>query len=165
MMRSAKKAFLTEARRSFHAALLKQVLCIEKGIPSNADKHNSVSVDIARHIIKLLGSEAVGARLAGQMSGNKFEEVCAKFVQETFPCMRHLRPGTWAISRVAGRNRLEIARYEQYSHLVALDRAARKDRELAAALGNDYTITPDITIVRRLESDAEINKERVLEPV
>lgn len=112
--------------------------------------------------MKLLGPEVVGAKLAGQMSGNKFEEVCAKFVNETFPRMRHLRPGAWTISRVAGRNRLEIARYEQYAHLVALDRAARKDPELAAALGNDYTITPDITIVRGLESDAGINRAELL---
>jgi len=54
------------------------------------------------------------------------------------------RPGTWDVHQVSSRNRLEIARYEQYAHLVALGRAAKADAELAAALGSDYTITPDI---------------------
>ncbi|WP_236731524.1 NgoMIV family type II restriction endonuclease [Pseudomonas amygdali] len=64
--------------------------------------------------------------------------------------------------QVGGRNRLEIARYEQYTHLVALDRAARNDPELAAALGSDYTITPDIVVVRGLESDNAINRHEEL---
>jgi NgoMIV restriction enzyme len=38
-----------------------------------------------------------------------------------------------------------------------LDKAARKDPELAAALGNDYTITPDVVVIRNLESDESIN--------
>ena len=69
----------------------------------------------------------------------------------------HLRPGLWDVHQVTGRNRLEIARYEQYAHLVALDRAAKADAELAAALGSDYTITPDIVVVRDTEEDCSIN--------
>ena len=53
--------------------------------------------------------------------------------------------------------RTAIARFEQYAHLIALDKAARKDPELAAALGNDYTITPDVVVIRDLESDDRIN--------
>ena len=64
--------------------------------------------------------------------------------------------------RVVGRNRLEIAKYEQYAHLVALDRAAKADPQLAAALGSDYTITPDIIVVRNLEADETINARRLL---
>jgi hypothetical protein len=52
--------------------------------------------------------------------------------------------------------------YAQYGHLIALDKAARKDPELAASLGNDYTITPDIVVVRGLESDESINANEVL---
>ena len=80
----------------------------------------------------------------------------------TFPRLAHLRPGEWAIQQVTGRDRTAIARFEQYSHLVALDKAARKDPELAAALGNDYTITPDIVVVRGLESDARINAPELI---
>ncbi|MBW6476381.1 MAG: NgoMIV family type II restriction endonuclease [Chromatiales bacterium] len=69
-----------------------------------------------------------------------------------------MRPGSWDVHQVTGRNRLKIAQYEQYAHLVALDRAAKLDSELAAALGSDYTITPDIVVARELEGDSVINR-------
>lgn len=43
-----------------------------------------------------------------------------------------------------------------------LEKAARGNVELAAALGNDYTITPDIVIVRQLEPDETINAQATL---
>lgn len=76
-----------------------------------------------------------------------------------FAKLGHLRPGTWDVHQVSGRNRLEIAKYAQYAHLVALDRAAKLDPELAAALGSDYTITPDIVVVRDTENDDAINSK------
>src|SRR5271165_6314870 len=158
MSPSSTTAFFAEARRSFHAALLEKVLRTNQaGIPSNADGSNVVSVAIAKSILTSLGAEVIGARLAGQMSGNQFEAITCKFISQTFPHLTHLRPGEWTIQQVTGRDRTAIARFEQYSHLVALDRAARKDPELAAALGNDYTITPDVVVIRGLESDARIN--------
>ena len=151
-------AFFVEARRSFHAALLEKVLrANDAGIPSNADGSNTASVAIAKGILVRLGAESTGARLAGQMSGNQFESIVCKFISQTFPRLAHLRPGEWSIQQVTARDRTALARFEQYSHLVALDKAARKDPELAAALGNDYTITPDIVVVRGLESDERIN--------
>ncbi len=78
-------------------------------------------------------------------------------MRETFLKLGHLRPGIWDVHQVSGRNRLEIAKYEQYAHLVALDRAAKADPELAAALGSDYTITPDIVVVRDTVDDSIIN--------
>ena len=104
----------------------------------------------------------MGERAAGQTSGNQFEAACADFVRETFLQLGHLRPGKWDVQHVRGRNRLEIARYEQYSHLVALDRAAKNDPALAAALGSDYTITPDVVIARQPEDDDVINAPGVL---
>jgi hypothetical protein len=160
---SSPGSFIGEARRSFHAALLEQVLrANEAGIASNADGSNQTSVAIAAGILNRLGAEAVGARLAGQMSGNRFEAIVCKFISETFPRLNHLRPGRWGIQQIGGRERTVIARYEQYAHLIALDRAARKDPELAASLGNDYTITPDIVVVRGLETDDGINAVEVL---
>lgn len=158
-----KMPFFVEARRSFHAALMEEVLRANKdGIPSNADGANGASVAIAKGILARLGAEVTGARLAGQMSGNQFEVITCKFVSETFPHLSHLRPGEWTIQQITGRDRTAIARFEQYSHLIALDRAARKDPELAAALGNDYTITPDVVVIRGLEPDAEINAAEVI---
>lgn len=151
-------ADFAEARKSFHAALLEATLTINDiGVVSNADSSNTTSKAIARGIADLLKAETIGERIAGQTSGNQFEGICADFVRKTFLKLRHLRPGTWDVHQVSGRNRLEIARYEQYAHLVALDRAAKADAELAAALGSDYTITPDIVVVRETEHDSAIN--------
>ena len=55
-----------------------------------------------------------------------------------------------------------IARFEQYAHITALQRFAKDDKELAATLGSDYTITPDLVITRRPEPDAVINRENIL---
>jgi len=156
-------AQLAEARKAFHAALLKDTLMINSGgVVSNADSSNTASKAIAKGIAELLKAETMGERIAGQTSGNQFEGICADFVQKTFLKLGHLRPGTWDVHQVSGRNRLEIARYEQYAHLVALDRAAKNDPELAAALGSDYTITPDIVVVRSTEDDSVINTPNIL---
>jgi hypothetical protein len=156
-------AYFADARRAFHAALLKDTLTTnEKGIVSNADGSNATSRNIAKGIAELLKAETIGERIAGQTSGNQFEGHCADFVRHTFLTLGHLRPGIWDIHQVSGRNRLEIARYEQYAHLVALDQAAKQDRQLAAALGSDYTITPDIVVVREPEHDEVINSMSLL---
>lgn len=158
-----KLAVFDEARRSFHISLLNKVLTSDsRGIPANADKDSAASVAIARGILDRLGPETVGARLAGQTSGNKFEEICKSFVELTFHQLGHLRPGTWGIKLVGSRNRSEIARYEQYEHLIALEIAAKNDRNLAAALGSDYTITPDIVVFRETEDDNDLNAGNTL---
>ncbi|WP_295485041.1 NgoMIV family type II restriction endonuclease [uncultured Pseudomonas sp.] len=152
-----------QARKEFHASLLKTTLTInDKGVPSNADSSNKTSIAIAKGIAELLKAETIAERQAGQTSGNEFEGICAEYVKNTFSKLGHLRPGDWDVRQVSGRNRLEIAKYEQYAHLIALDRAAKADAELAAALGSDYTITPDIVVARGLESDDNINLHEFL---
>lgn len=152
-----------EARKKFHTKLLNTLLTINsKGVVGNADGSNRTSVAIAGGIAELLKAETTAERVAGQTSGNQFEGICADFIKETFKKLGHLRPGIWDVHQVTGRNRLEIAKYEQYSHLVALDRAAKGDSELAAALGSDYTITPDIVVVRDPEEDKRINEAELL---
>lgn len=145
-------------RKAFHALLLQSTLSFNAaGVASNADSSNTTSKAIAKGIAERLNAETVAERMPGQTSGNQFESICASFIETTFLKLGHLRPGKWDIHQVGGRNRLEIARYEQYAHLVALDRAAKNDVELAAALGSDYTITPDIVVVREAEADEIIN--------
>lgn len=156
-------ADFAEARKAFHVTLLESTLTINSaGVVSNADSSNSTSKAIAMGIAELLEAETIGERIAGQISGHQFESICAHFVRETFLKLGHLRPGAWDVHQVTGRNRLEIARYEQYAHLIALDRAAKNDAELAAALGSDYTITPDIVVVRDTVEDSGINASAVL---
>ncbi|MXX90526.1 MAG: type II restriction endonuclease [Boseongicola sp. SB0677_bin_26] len=156
------EAFLSEARRSFHAALLASVLRTDKkGVPSNADKHSKSSVGIAKGILERLGADAVGARLAGQMAGNKFEEICKEYLEEIFPRLAHLRPGQWEVKKGIG-GRSAIAQFDQYEHLAALEAAAKANPELAAALGSDYLIKPDVVVIRFPEKDRTINADAAL---
>ena len=151
-------SFFSEARRSFHADLLSRVLLTDKnGVPANADGSNKTSIAIAKGIMSRLGTEISGTRLAGQKSGSLFEDIVCKFVTQTFLCLTDLRPGDWTIKQITARNQAVLSRFEQYSHLSALAKAAAKDPELEAALGNDYTISPDIVIIRGLEPDSRIN--------
>lgn len=144
-------------RKKYHKRLLEGVLCINSnGIPSNADKDSKISVRIAQGIAEQLKSE-VGERLAGQTSGSEFETINTEFLQNTFLKLKHIRPGHWDVRKIGDRNRMAIAEFEQYSHLVALDEAAKHSKELAAALGRDYTITPDVIITEGLWSDEELN--------
>jgi hypothetical protein len=54
--------------------------------------------------------------------------------------------------------RLGIAAFDQYEHLEALQEAVEKlPKRLAAALGGDYLITPDIIVARKPLPDSEIN--------
>ena len=160
---SADTSHFAEARKAFHAALLESTLTIDaKGVVSNADGSNPNSRAIAKGIADLLKAETFSERVAGQTSGNRFEGYCADFVRSTFLKLGHMRPGEWDVRQVTGRNRLEIAKFEQYAHLVALDRAARNDPELAAALGSDYTISPDIVVERRTVDDDVINEAALL---
>lgn len=157
-MTSGMDTLFTAERASFHAALLRKTLTLDAdGVPSNADRGSVVSKNIAKSIARQLRVETQAEKIAGQTSGADFESACTSFIGSTFRHLQHLRPGEWDIRQVGGRNRRQIASYEQYAHLVALDLAAKNDRELAAALGSDYTITPDIIISRGLVSDEEIN--------
>jgi hypothetical protein len=156
------EAFIQHARKEFHKSLLQSLLIVsDKGVPSNADKDNKTSVSIASGIAKRLQAET-GVRGAAQTAGTEFEDLVAKFVRTAFLKLPHLRPGKWDVRQVGNRNRAEIARYAQYAHLVALQAAAAKNPDLAAALGNDYTITPDVIVTRNLEDDIAINAPEYL---
>lgn len=155
-------ALIAKARKKYHASLLQSVLTVNsQGVPSNADKDSKLSVRIAKGIAEILESEA-GERLAGQTSGSEFEAINAEFIRDTFLALNHIRPGHWEIKKIGNRNRMAIAGFEQYAHLTALDEASKNNPELAAALGNDYTITPDIIIVQNLMQDDELNRDDLM---
>ena len=154
--------FVQNARIEFHKSLCAALLTFgENGVPSNADKDNKTSIRIATGIAERLKAE-VGARGVAQTSGNQFEDLVARFVDATFTRLPHLRPGKWTVRQVGNRNRGEIAKYSQYAHLTALQAAAKDNPELAAALGNDYAITPDVIVTRALEDTAAINAPEYL---
>ncbi|MGI0527309.1 NgoMIV family type II restriction endonuclease [Rhizobium giardinii] len=150
-------SFFAEARKGFHAALFKSgILSTDTaGIPSIADKASTASRKIASSIVSRLGDEVVGARLAGQMAGNEFETIVGEFIEETFPRLKNIRPGSFSILK--GKSRFAIAAADQYSHLASLDVLAKENPELAVAIGMDYIIKPDVMVLRFPVSDAEIN--------
>lgn len=150
------KPVFAQAREAFHAAISGELLFTDsEGIPSNADKSNRASIAIAAKIAALIGSSIQDQRLAGQSSGNRFEDAALRFLEATFLRLDHLRPGDWTVER-CGRQ-LEIARFDQYKHLAKLHELTGQYPELAAALGTGYTIIPDIVVVRGLADDAVIN--------
>jgi len=155
---------ISDARETFHQSLLEGTLTLgAKGVPSNADKDNRLSVQLAKSIFEDIGGRPGNTpRPAGQTSGTNFEGLCATFLRETFLRVGHLRPGKFKVKQVSGRNRLAIAEFEQYEHLADLDKLATHNKVLAAALGSDYTITPDLIVTRSPEDDAFINKSEKL---
>lgn len=169
-------ALFQTLRRRFHAALKEKVLRLENGVLSNADKGNKASKEIALGIARRIGLDTPGVKLKGQTAGNEFEIATALFIRETFLKLGHLRPGDWVVEKIGEKPSREdepivkptakdykkaagIARFEQYRHLVAIAKAASENHELAASLGSDYIIKPDVVIFRQLLTDEEINKD------
>lgn len=126
------------------------------GVPSNADKSSDLSKRIASHVAASLMAE-VHDKAVGQTSGAKFEQVNMEFLQATFPRLQNLRPGKWHIEKLGNRSQVKTSSFVQYAHLIALGDYVRQNAELAASLGNDYMVAPDVVIYREPEDDISIN--------
>ena len=154
-------SLISDRRKAFHADLLAEVLVVDsRGIPSNADSSSTLSIKLAKHMAASLKSEIGRERLAGQTSGSKFETIVELFLSSTFLNLGLLRPGNWEVRKMGSRASLGIAGFEQYAHLTQLAELARKNPELAVALGADYVIAPDVVIIRNPESDEVINLQQ-----
>lgn len=145
---------LLAARQSLHRGLQEKLWSLHNGIPSNSDKDNRASVSIGTALAEAVGVSSGHPRLRGSAAGTEFERQTIAFLRATFPALGHLRPGDWAIETGSA-----IATFEQYAHLDALEKAASENAALAAALGSDYTIKPDIILSRSPEGDDRINQE------
>lgn len=133
------------------------------GIPSNADKGNGTSKLIAKGIYsrildELEQSESVHEKPKAQRSGGTFEVCVRDFVEATFPKLQHLRPGSWKVLRLGNRSAIKSSAFAQYDHLTYLNELANANAQLAASLGNDYMVAPDVVVYRELCTDEEINK-------
>lgn len=151
---------LKQLRVEFHQMLLQTILTVtNEGIPSIADKSNRFSVAVAKGILERLGGQVEGVvKAAGQTAGNSFESTCRTFIDHAFQKLLHLRPGAWQVVQLGGRQRSAIASFEQYVHLEDLARILSDHSELAASLGQEYTISPDIVIFRNPYPDNELNQ-------
>lgn len=153
-------ALIAEARKKYHKELLSSgVMTIDsKGIPSNADSSSKLSINIARGIADQLMAE-VHEKAVGQTSGAKFEQMNMNFLMNTFPYLQNLRPGKWYISKLGNRNSVKTSSFAQYEHLEYLSLLTKSDARLAASMGNDYMVAPDVVIYRETETDDMINEK------
>ena len=149
-------------RKKYHERLLREgVLTMDKnGIPSNADKASKLSISIAAGIARRLMADT-HEKAVGQTSGAKFEQLNMEFLAATFPKLQHLRPGKWTITKLGNRNSMKTSSFSQYEHLDYLTRLMAYDSKLAASMGNDYMVAPDVVVYRDAEPDEEINRTEV----
>ncbi len=162
-------ALIANARFHFHARLFETntLTLTNAGVASNADTSSRGSKAIAGKIVDILVDEyrhTVNTvdKISGQTLGKQFELLTMEFLQGTFPYLQNLRPGKWSILQLGNNNRLKTSDFEQYEHLAYLSALTAENAQLAAALGNDYLVAPDVVIYRDLYEDAEINVERYI---
>ncbi|MBK8691882.1 MAG: restriction endonuclease [Deltaproteobacteria bacterium] len=153
-------AVFSVQRRELHAALIsaKVLTRDSKGIVSIADGSSALSRDLADGVYTQITKEiAATARPVGQQAGAKLEELIRVYLEQTFGRLDRLRPGKWQV--LGGK---AIANFEQYQHLLHLQKAIEHDVDLAASLGNDYVVKPDVLVVRSPEEDDFINTPTIL---
>lgn len=154
------QALIAEARLKYHVGLLANgVLTIDaKGVPSNADRSSNLSIAIAQGIARRLMANEQEKAL-GQTAGAKFEQLNMEFIEATFPLLQNLRPGKWHIAKLGNRNSIKTSSFAQYEHLDYLSQLTKDDARLAASMGNDYMVAPDVVVYRETEPDEVINEQ------
>lgn len=162
-------ALIANARFHFHERLFEtNTLTLTKaGVASNADTSSRGSIAIAGRVVDILVDEQHHTvntvdKISGQTLGKQFELLTMEFLQETFPYLQNLRPGQWSILQLGNNNRLKTSDFEQYEHLAYLSELTSENAQLAAALGNDYLVAPDVVIYRELYEDKEINAKQYI---
>ncbi len=162
-------ALIADARFHFHERLFEtNTLTLTKsGVASNADTNSRASKAIASKIVDILVNDNHHTvnnvdKIFGQTLGKQFELLTMEFLQETFPHLQNLRPGQWSILQLGNNNRIQISDFEQYEHLAYLDTLTAENAQLAAVLGNDYLVAPDVVIYRNLYEDEEINSNQYI---
>lgn len=163
------RARIADARFQFHKRLFETgTLTINSsGIASNADTSSSGSKAISRRMVDIFAQEQnhtvlTGGKISGQTLGKQFELHTMEFLQNTFPHLQSVRPGNWTIMQLGNNSRLKTSDFAQYEHLSYLNALTRENAVLAAALGNDYLVAPDIVVYRDLYEDEEINAGQLL---
>lgn len=122
-----------------------------------------MSINIAKGIAKQLWfPEQEQSKAVGQTSGAKFEQINMEFLADTFPKLQALRPGIWKIAKLGNRNSMKTSSFAQYEHLDYLNQLTKNDIRLAASMGNDYMVAPDVVVYREAETDEVINNVQAL---
>ena len=163
------EALIAQARFDFHHRLFETntLTLTSTGVASNADTSSRGSKAISRKIVDILTNEydhTVNTvdKISGQTLGKQFEDISMQFLRETFPYLQNLRPGQWSILQLGNNNKLKTSDFAQYEHLAYLNALTSENAQLAAALGNDYLVAPDVVVYRDLYDDDEINADRYI---
>ena len=162
-------ALVARARFQFHKRLFETntLTLTSAGVASNADTSSRGSKAIARKIVDILVEEqhhvvSTVDKISGQTLGKQFESLTMEFLRETFPHLQNLRPGNWTILQLGNNNKLKTSDFAQYEHLAYLNALTTQNAQLAAALGNDYLVAPDVVVYRDLYEDTEINASQCI---
>lgn len=162
-------ALISDARFSFHKKLFESntLALTTAGVASNADTSSKASKAISGRIIEILVEEQGHSanavdKISGQTLGKLFETLTMEFLRDTFPRLQNLRPGTWTILQLGNNNKLKTSDFAQYEHLAYLSTMTSQNAQLAAALGNDYLVAPDVVIYRDTYEDDEINTNELV---
>ena len=162
-------ALIANARFQFHKRLFETntLTLTSAGVASNADTSSRGSKAISRRIVDILVEEQHHAvttvdKISGQTLGKQFESLTMEFLRVTFPHLQNLRPGNWTILQLGNNNKLKTSDFAQYEHLAYLNALTAQNAQLAAALGNDYLVAPDVVVYRDLYEDSEINADQII---
>ena len=162
-------ALIAKERYHFHERLFEtNTLTLTKvGVASNADTSSRGSKAIAKRVVDILVEEQqhkinMVEKISGQTLGKQFEMLTMEFLQATFPNLQNLYPGKWSILQLGNNNKLKTSDFEQYEHLAYLSTLTAENAQLAAALGNDYLVAPDVVVYRELFEDDEINQNQCI---
>jgi hypothetical protein len=152
-----------QARAELHQSLLASILTrSSNSVLSNANDENPVSNEIASQVAARIGQIEERPKLDDESTSLQFVNACRRFVHNTFMSLAHLRPGAWGLLGADQKNERHLSQFEQYSHLSSLTDAMHSDPELAALLGNENLLMPDIVLYRQPETDDSINKHGTL---
>jgi hypothetical protein len=149
---------LADLRREYHERLCRDILGYRPGtsIYNVADRGSAASVALAQGMADAIGLlPAHRAPSSGQTAGSLFTNATRGFLEGALARLGHLRPASWIV--VTNPREATIVGFDQFDHLGDLQRFVHAHRELEAALGRDYLVTPDIVIGRLPLDDADIN--------
>jgi len=116
-----------------------------KGKPNTADGDSAQSVAIAGQVLEILG--ITGMAPGAQTGGYALENGLQLFLAGDLPHRDQSRQ--WKVARGGA-----ISEFQQYAHLARLDQLVKEHEELRVEIGQDYLISPDITV----SFDAGLNR-------
>jgi hypothetical protein len=160
-------AELDKLRDKYHDSLCREIIAQRRGRDGSARQKNGIpvynfadgddaaSVALAAGVVATLERPLAPKTPGPQTAGTLFTAHTRTFLEKALALLDHLLPGEWFLETRP--SLAVIAKFDQYEHLDELDRIAAGNPEIAAVLGRDYVVTPDIVVGRHPFTDAQIN--------